>query len=170
MRKTWCSILGVLVLALGAPSARADTLYTYTYTFTVGPYELTFTTVPIAAVTAQTYLSPADIASYALTGSYWAGTELSSADLDSGDLPGAIAVYSTGNHAISGGAGEGFTLADYAIPGTYAYGTPTYPQENILTVTAVATPEPATLGLILIGTGLVFVMRKRVALHPPQST
>jgi hypothetical protein len=33
-----------------------------------------------------------------------------------------------------------------------------------------STPEPGTLGLVLLGIGLVLVMRKRIALSLPQAT
>ena len=37
-------------------------------------------------------------------------------------------------------------------------------------LTAVAAPEPSSVALMLLGVGLVFVMRKRIGQHLPQAS
>jgi hypothetical protein len=147
----------VFALCFAAPNAVADE-FVYTYTIPGGSLASTFTTDPIAAITAPTTILAADLASFSLTGSEYQGSTLSSLTFN---------FFDTGNQRISYSDGvfnfvivpiDGYTLSDYSTPGTY---TTTF--GNILTVTPVtATPEPSSLALMLSGVGLVFAMRKRL--------
>ena len=141
-------------LCFVAPNAAADE-FVYTYTITSNPsvYGGTFTTNPMAAVTAQVLILAADLASFSVTGSFYnPGLQFLTLDrLNQGYQ--AVGVPGNGVNLP-----DGFTLSDYSTPGTYT----SLVTGNTLTVTDVtATPEPSSLALMLSGVGLVFAMRKR---------
>ena len=173
MRKALWTILAVLVVAFGAPAANADTLYTYQFTFTGLGLDLTFTTEASAAVTTQTTINAADLASYALTGSYWSGTDLASVTLDNNELPYWIIINSTGFQALYTVGLElaSPVLTNLSTPGTYIYngGSEFGIEQLVITAMPVQTPEPATLVLMLLGVWLVLVMRKRMGHIPPKA-
>jgi hypothetical protein len=70
--------------------------------------------------------------------------------------PGDVCVELDNIEQFSGIAG--WSLSDYDTPGTYTGGL-----DDTLVVTAVPTPEPSTVGLMLLGIGFVLAIRKRVA-------
>ncbi|HXZ14077.1 MAG TPA: PEP-CTERM sorting domain-containing protein [Candidatus Sulfotelmatobacter sp.] len=165
MRKALGLVLAVLAAAIGSPSAYADA-YVYTYTVNLDPsvYGATITTKPMQAVTtANVILTPVDLRSYSLTGSFYLA-----------DLNEFILNYGGGgDQAIETSNGLGtasatysgddqFPLSDYSTPGTYS----TYSNGVLIdTLTVSRVPEPDTLGLMLTGVGLLglmMVMGKRL--------
>jgi hypothetical protein len=161
MRKSLWIILAVLLVAIGAPYAHADS-FVYTYTVTLDPavYGATFTTKPMQAVTTSTTLTPVDLASYSLTGSFYLGT-LDEFILDYGYAGDQAILTSNGLGTASAtySGDDEFPLIDYSTPGTYSNGNRTD------TLIVRETPEPATLGLMLTGVGLLglmMLMRKRI--------
>lgn len=145
----------VFALSFAAPNAAADEfVYTYTVIEPAG-FGATFTTNPIAAVTAPTAILAADLASFSLTGSAYQGSTLVSLLLNNGGAGGQVIILDN-NVAI---LNDAYALSDYSTPGTHTGGFST------LTVTSVtATPEPSSVALMLSGVGLVFAMRKRKGL------
>jgi hypothetical protein len=172
MRKSlWIIAVLLLFAAIGAPNARADTMDAYTYTIAFGStIEWTWTTFPLAPVTGPTTILATALASYSPAETACSvSNPFTSVTLDLGfGLQGAIETTCAIGGAVPSGS---WTLAEYSTPGTYprscsgGFGTCT-----LTVVQATATPEPATVGLILLGMGLVFVMRKRMAQGLPPAT
>ena len=140
----------VFALFFAAPNAHADS-FTYTYTDTAMGFS--WTTAAISAVTMQTVVSAADLIATSTSGST-AGCVIMSGVLDAFGQ-GTTVTNFTGCSFVGIAGNDGFALSVYSIPGTYAN------FEDTLVVTAVATPEPSSLALMLSGVGLVFAMRKR---------
>ena len=145
----------ILFAAIGTPYAHADAfVYTYNVTFDPALYGATFTTKPMQAVTTYTPLTAVDLSSYSLTGSFY----LASFDkfiLDDGFAGDQAILTSNGLGTASATytSNDAFPLIDYGTSGTYSSG--------IATLIVSRVPEPATLGLMLVGLGLLIVMRKR---------
>ena len=161
MRKSLWITLAVLLVAIGAPLAHADS-FTYTYTDTL--HGFSWTTAAISAVTMETFLPGADLTASSSSGVF-PGCVNSGVVLDAGG--GSISTFFSDCTIpeISNPA-NGFALTDYSTPGTYES-----PFGNILVVTAaVAAPEPSSVALMLLGVGLVFVMRKRIGQRLPQAS
>ena len=145
-------------LCFAAPSAKADTV-TYTFDQTdPGQYDVTWTTVPLAAVTMDTFLPLSDLTSENVSGPFLAGCAISFVELDA--LGGIIFT----NFAPSPSCNVIKTFSfvypasDYTTPGTYIL---TGAGTAVVTTLTVQTPEPSSLALMLAGMGLVLVMRKR---------
>lgn len=164
MRKC-LGIMPVLLLfaAIGASNAQADTLFTYTYTNTNA---YSWTTEPIPVVTAPTTLTAAELTATSLFFNY-TGCVITQVVLDQGTFGGITFqpggqetdfVSSTCGGTQGSYVADQFAIADYGSPGTYIGAT----SQSTLVVNTVQTPEPSTGGLMLIGIGLVFVMRKRI--------
>jgi hypothetical protein len=166
MRKSLWFTLGFLFVAIGAPNAHADTLYTYTFTDNnpnFPTFANTWTTRPIAAVTAETDIAAANLASYSATGSYWEGMGLSKVILDYAGI-GAQDIFSPlGIDLIQA---DYFALGEYSTPGTYTSSN----TGDTLSVSAIQTPEPSTVALMLAGIGFLLVMRKRIGQGLPQAS
>ncbi len=167
MRKSlWIILLLILIAAIGPPNALADS-FTYTYTYTpVAGSTFSFTTVPldpaVALGTPQTGITTASF-----TG-FYAGTVLVAYELDGSSplAPGANLLIQVTGGPLLGPPENFFSPSDYTIAGTYdgacADNCPvSSPVTDTLTVTPV--PEPSTGGLMMLGIGLVLVMRKRLA-------
>jgi len=158
MRKSLWIILAVLFVAIGAPYAHADAfVYTYTVTFDPPLYGATFTTKPMQAVTApNAILTATDLRSYSLTGSFYLGTfDEFILNYGGGGAQGILTSNGLGTASATYSSNDEFTLIDYSTPGTYSSG--------IATLSVSSVPEPATLGLMLAGVGLLgllMVMRK----------
>ncbi len=158
MRKSLWIILAVLFVAIGAPYAHADAfVYTYTVTFDPPLYGATFTTKPMQAVTApNAILTATDLRSYSLTGSFYLGTfDEFILNYGGGGAQGILTSNGLGTTSATYSSNDEFTLIDYSTPGTYSSG--------IATLSVSSVPEPATLGLMLAGVGLLgllMVMRK----------
>ena len=142
----------VFALCVAAPNARADSLFEYTVSSTDPFLAFSFTTVPIPLSDLGVALPTSDLSAFSLTGSGYRGGPLTGVILDAGGV-GIIhlsfASAATANPAF-------FAAADYSSPGTY-----TGAASATMVVTAVATPEPSSLALMLSWAGLVFAMRKR---------
>ena len=147
----------VFALCLAAPNAHADT---FTYTYTNAFIGFSWTTAAISAVTMETAV--ADLTATSTSG-ISAGCGITSVVLDLGGLGSTFTKFSGCPPPLSltnTAAPDGFALADYSTPGTYV--SPSIPSDTLV-VTAVATPEPSSLALMLSGVGLVFAMRKRLS-------
>jgi hypothetical protein len=144
----------VFSLCFAAPNARADSLFEYTVSSTDPFFAFSFTTVPIPLSDLGVALPTSDLSAFSLTGTGYRGGPLTGVILDAGGV-GTIhlsfASDATANPSF-------FAAADYSSPGTY-----TGAASATMAVTAVATPEPSSLALMLSGAGLVFAMRKRWA-------
>jgi PEP-CTERM motif-containing protein len=169
MRKPlWTIPVLLLFAAIGAPNAHADTLYTYTFT-SYGPgvnnIVLSWTTEPIIAVTGDTPLTAGQLTSASLTGTVLYPATILSVDLDDSGLGDQETVLSDG---ILLGQ-DNFAIGDYSEAGAYI-SQPAPDEVDVLTVSAIQTPEPSTGALMLIGIGIMLLMRKRIALCLPQAT
>lgn len=168
MRKSLWIMLAVFAAAVSAPNAHADTdEFQYTYTVTA-PSSDTFSweTVPIPGVTAEVDLPLSSLASATITASNPAfeGCSITSVVLDLGGAGDQKTSFSI--CGVPPGLQDTFNLplTDYTTPGTYSFSTtnPDFIQSATLEVSAVATtPEPSSVALMLLGVGLVLVMRKR---------
>jgi hypothetical protein len=165
MRKSLWIILAVLLVAIAAPDAHADS-FTYTYTDTVGD-DFSWTTAAISAVSMQTTLPAADLTATSTSGPT-AGCVTSTVILDSGGFGSTDTFFSgCSTHGIANA--DGFALADYSTPGTY-FGVGLGTMVVTAAVAAVAAPEPSSVGLLLAGIGLLVVMRKRIGQGLPQAS
>jgi hypothetical protein len=144
----------VFALCFAAPNAQADTLFVYTVEFFDSIAGFSFTTVPVPLTDLGVVLPTSDLSASSLTGSAFAGCALSSVTLNAFNI-GATGLSFTGCGMNTMVIGDGFTLAQYSTPGKYV-GT-----VDTMTVTAVQTPEPSSVALMLAGVGLVFAMPKR---------
>jgi PEP-CTERM motif len=162
MRKSFWIMLAVLVVAVSAPNAHADE-FQYTYTITAySHFALSWETVPIPGVTAQVDLLPSSLASMTVTGSMVAGCKITNVTLDRNGAGDQTTAFNACGTAIF----DEFNLplADYTTPGTYSF-TASDPNLVVhsatLVVSEVTAPEPSSVALMLLGVGLVFVLRKR---------
>ena len=147
----------VFALSFAAPNARADSLFEYTVSSTDPFLAFSFTTVPIPLSDLGVALPTSDLSAFSLTGSGYRGGPITGVILDDGGvgiLHLSFAAAATANPTF-------FAAAEYSSPGTY-----TGAASATMVVTAVATPEPSSLALMLSGAGLVFAMRKRQGLSP----
>jgi hypothetical protein len=152
-------ILAFVVLAVGAPYARADASdvqdFTYSYAFTsIIGYDATFTIDSIPAPLSATIIPAAEVAAYSLTGPGWGENAVFNGI--------TLNEYGVGDTGINFDGffvfqvGDEFAQTDYTTPGTYIgnFGTMT------VTETSAATPEPRAFALILAGLlGLMFMKR-----------
>lgn len=176
MRRTlWIIPVLLLSAAFGAPNVLADSLFTYTYTYTLSDGStFSFTTVPldptVALGTPET-----GITTSSFTG-FYAGTVLVRYELDGSSIfvPGANLLTEVTGGPLSGPPEDFFLASDYTTAGTYdgacVANCVSGPVKDTLTVTAVPTPEPSTCGLMLLGVGLLLVMRKSIAPGHQQAT
>jgi hypothetical protein len=161
MRKTLWIMLAVLLVAIGAPSAHADSLpATFTCGICVG-----------GTPTAPDVLFPAPVVDVT-----W-NDLLFHLDLPSSDLP--TDSYEWNGHTTSGG-GEIF-LQDFTIHdltnGTEVNmvhdtgkGVNAPLDSGTLSFAAVAAPEPSSIALMLAGIGSLLVLRKRIGRRLPQAS
>lgn len=167
LKSLWIVAVLLLFAAIGGSNAQADTLFTYTYTYTPVPGStFSFTTVAldpaVALGTPQT-----GIITSSFTG-FYSGTVLVAYELDGSTplAPGANLLTQVTGGPLLGPPEDFFSPSDYTTAGTYvgacADNCPVgSPVTDTLTVTP--TPEPSTCGLMMLGIGLVLVMRKRLA-------
>jgi hypothetical protein len=170
MRKSLWIILAVMVVAISAPNAHADSFTDGTINFTVtsgsptptGSFVFdnttdTFTSFAVdwdGAVFACASLSCPSNLSANLTGGNWcAAGPLSSNGVCAGPS------FELGFVLFFPGPGTTFTDPAAAANGTFT-----------VTTTSVATPEPSSVALMLLGVGLLFVMRKRIGQRFPQAS
>ena len=164
MRRSLWLVPALLVVG-SAPVARADP-FTYAYTDTL--HSVSWTTEAISAVTMETTVPAADLTPTSTSGGGFAGCTITSVVLDTVALgPGAGATETDLSGSGCPGAivnNDQFALTDYSTPGTYVGSIGT------MVVTAVATtPEPSSVALMLLGVGILFVMRKRMGHSRPSA-
>jgi hypothetical protein len=151
MRKLLWIILALMVVAVSAPNAHADT-FTYSYTDSVD--EISWTTAPLSGVTMETTVPAVDLTATSNTGNF-AGCVTTLVVLDAGGIGNTQTNFSSCQFPFVI-AFDGFAATDYTTPGTYHGG-----QGTLVVAAAVAAPEPSSVALMLLGVGLVFVLRKR---------
>jgi hypothetical protein len=163
MRKSLWIMLAALLVAIAAPSARADS---FTATFscsgtcvggTPTAPDVTFP-APVIDVTwngllfqiTLLYDAPSPLDDFTWTGynDYYRTTLLQYIDIT--DLTTGVTWSSTGIGSFASGKSSQATGA--------------------LAFAAVATPEPSSYALMLLGVGLVFVLRKRIGQRLPQAS
>jgi hypothetical protein len=162
MRKSLWVMLAVMVVAIGAPASHADSFTDYTLSFTGGTPNPTSDGTVIFDNTTDTYttflvdfrglsfdFSGSTSANIPTTG-LWAGCAFPGADF----CAGASAALGIGSVLV---VSSGIPSGTAKTQGSYA-------------LTAVAAPEPSSVALMLLGVGLVFVMRKRVGQRLPQAS
>jgi hypothetical protein len=167
MRKAFLIIPALLLLgAIGAPNALANTLFTYTYTYSLADGStFSFTTVPLDPAVALG-APETGITTDSFTG-FYSGTVLVIYALDGSSplVPGANLLTQVTGGPLIGPPEDFFSPSDYTTPGTYnGQCVANCPAAVIdtLTVTPAQTPEPSTYGIMLLGVGLLFVMRKHI--------
>jgi hypothetical protein len=160
MRKSFWIVLALLVVG-AAQVAHADS-FTYSYDLNVpGLLSLSWTTDPITGVTGPTTVLAADLAASANTG-FIAGCTTTSVVLDASGVGIQSTIFGGGCGLSAVIASDNFALSDYTTPGVY-HGT-----QGTLTVTeAVTAAEPSSVALMLLGVGILFVMRKRIRHDSP---
>jgi PEP-CTERM motif len=150
MRKSLWIMLAVLLVAIGAPSAHADS---YTPIFTTTGCS---GTCALPTALDVTFPSPATI-DVTYVGFF---TETVSIPGGPGDTYGWIANVER--------AVFDFELSDGSLP--TCNGGIAQTSCGTLTFAAVSAPEPSSVALMLLGVGLVFVMRKRIGQRLPQAS
>ena len=144
-------MLAVMVVAVGAPNAHGDS-FTYTYTCEAScAGDVSWTTAAIPGITMATTVPAADLTATSNTASF-AGCATSSVVLDAGGNGGILTNFS--GCFTSALSDDPFALTDYTTPGKYV-------NDIGSTLVVTAAPEPSSVALMLLGVGLVFVMRKR---------
>src|SRR5260370_42548987 len=165
MRKSlWIVPVLLLIAFLGAPSAHADS-YTPNFTCTG--------TCAVAPPTAPdvSFPSPAIMETWFVVGVYIPPIALA---LPATDSPTDTYTWSNTNDILATPPFVSLTITDIttgavtSVTETYNVSFARFTDSGNLTFTAV--PEPGTVSLILIGIGLVFVMRKRIAWGLRQAT
>ena len=158
MRKSLWIILAVLIAAIGVPTAHADSITDGTFNFTAG-----------SPTPTGSFVWDNTTSTWNSFNIDWNGLVFSFASL----IPDLGALPTTGTYA--GTVVEAF-LNDFFLgqimqinrvsnaPGNTALGT------YSVTETVVGTPEPSSVALMLLGVGLVFVMRKRIGQRLPQAS
>jgi hypothetical protein len=156
MRKSWWIMLAVFAAAaVSAPNARADS---FAATFTCNGTCLSTPTAPDV-----TFPSPAEI------DVTWDGAIFDISLLGTGDLATDTYQFTAAQELQSSGTevmvfnilDETTGIVSGATPLPILH-TKTFDSDaGSLTFTAVPTPEPGSLALMLLGVGLVFVMRRQ---------
>jgi hypothetical protein len=153
------SIIALACLFLSTTGARADT---FTYTYDSSPFGISWTTAPLTGVTARTTVTAADLTATSNTGSL-SGCVTTSVVLDS-TLPNGIITMLAGGPCSAGLVAyfpDGFAATDYTTPGTYVTVINQVQTDTLVVTPTVAAPEPSSVGLMLLGISLVFMVRKR---------
>ena len=152
MRKLWL-VLAVMVVAVSAPNAHGDS-FSPVFTTTGCTGTCLLPTAPDVTFPSPTTI---DVTFDGVT---------SSVAIPSGDASGDTYAWAA-NKGLQPGGGSAFTLLDITTGGSslHCFGSETSTTANgcgTLTFAAVGTaPEPSSIALMLLGVGLVFVLRKR---------
>ncbi len=176
MRKSlWVSLI-VLFVAIGAPNAYANS-ETPTFTCTGAPLPcLSSPTAPAVTFPGPTLDLTWDTLSVGEI------TFLYSIDSPSDTYTWVLAAYANppfmGGYNISIFINDTTTLTQSYLTAAYSPtcpGCPNYPnfleeEGNLSFAPTAAAPEPSSVALMLLGVGLVFVMRKRIGQRLPQAS
>jgi hypothetical protein len=173
MRETlWVVSVLFLLMTIGAPNAHADSITNGTINFTVssgspaptGSFSFDNTTNAFTSVEVEWdgggfLFSPlfGIVVPPTTTSGSWSAAGPSVTFNQFG--PAIFALF-IGPTTLSTFSPSAFT--DFTDPNAIAGGT--------FTLTSVATPEPSSVALMLLGVGLVFVMRKRIGRGLPQAS
>jgi PEP-CTERM motif len=146
MRKSLWIILAIMVVAIAAPNAHADSTPPGTYTAEcIGPCasdpKVTFSFV---AIDFTVFGNTIDFTGLSLTTGHEFGWNIDNGSLSLTDL-------TTGNPIVA--------------PVTLAFPASNEAGLFLPAMAPATTPEPSFIALMLLGVGLVFVMRKRMAQH-----
>jgi hypothetical protein len=121
---------------------------------------------PLRLLHRKLRFQPLTLPHFSLSGTPLAGCILSSITLD---LAGAGGQAFASANCPGRSNPDAFTLADYSTPGIYSFVSVSAGVNDGLIVTAVQTPEPSTVALVLLGVGIAFaIRRKRIAQGHPQ--
>jgi hypothetical protein len=161
MRKSFWIMLAVLIAAIGVPTAHADSITNGTFNFTV-----TSGSPPPTG----SFVWDSTKSTWNLFNIDWDGLVFNFAPL----FPNLGALPTTGTWL--GNANVTASENDFSIGQIDAINTtPLVPfalaeGTYSVTETVVGAPEPSSVALMLLGVGLVFVMRKRIGQGLPQAS
>lgn len=176
MRKSLWIILTVLVVAIAAPIAHADTVFTVTGSFDDGA-------ILSGTATINTMTGLVTAFDLSTTGAFVSGP-YTTVDPGQGLFNGQYSVSSTLSNSSIDFLFPSGSLVGYA-GGSLCSLPVNCPYVSFLTITApfgnfalasgsltpqVTTSEPSSVALMLLGVGLVFVMRKRMGQGLPQAS
>jgi hypothetical protein len=149
MRKSLWIMLAILLVAIAAPNAHADVTPYGTYTVEcLGPCASDPTvTIDSTRIDFTVFGNSVDITGLALTAGNLEGWNIDNGLLSITDVTSGVPVV----------APISLTFPTSNEAGLFLPGT-------------VPTPEPGSLGLMLLGVGLAFVLRKRVGQGLPQAS
>jgi PEP-CTERM motif len=173
MRKSLWIMLAILLVAIAAPSAHADSYTDYTLTFGL-------TDGSPNATSGGTVILDNTSGIYTTFSVDWNGVVFDFSGLFDKTLP--LSAYWTGCAENAGstcplnGVSSCCTFVPSlscncgnSFPGT-GFTDPTAAALGTYTLNPVAAPEPSSVALMLLGVGLVFVMRKRIGQRLPQAS
>jgi hypothetical protein len=162
--KMWIiPILLLLFASFGAPTTRADSMYTYMFTYELSNGStFSFTTEALDPTTALGNPENASTTTAETFSGYFSGTSFVSYELDGSNsiVPLANLLTDVTGGPIGGPPEVYFSPSDYSAAGMYA-GTCEYNCETSATTDSLivtATPEPSTGGLVMLGIGLMGLM------------
>ena len=164
LRKSLWVILAVLVVAIGAPAAHADSTTDGTLNFTL----TSGTTIPTGSFVFDNGTDT--LTSYTLD---WNGAEIDAtstfasvplATLEGSGTWSAFMLDHIASFTITL-PGDAPTILAGTTPGPIVSAAGTF---SVTAATTVPTPEPSSIALMLLGVGLVFVMRKCIGQRLPQ--
>ncbi|MFY9730537.1 MAG: PEP-CTERM sorting domain-containing protein [Candidatus Acidiferrales bacterium] len=170
MRKSLWIILAVLLVAIGAPVSHADTSTDYTLSFILtdgSPNAASGGTVIFDNTTGlfTTFLVNWDGVVFDFSGDSLptSASWIACASSAGAACPSPASVPDAFYFCeLSGCLGQSPAAGTYTDPGAVAAGS--------YALTVVPTPEPSSVALMLLGVGLVFVMRKRIGQRLPQTS
>jgi hypothetical protein len=174
MRKSLWITLAVLLVAIGAPIAHADTVFTVTGSFDDGA-------ILSGTATINTTTGLVTAFDLSTTGAFVSGP-YTTVDPGQGPFNGQYSVSSTLSNSSIDFLFPSGSLVGYAggslcsLPLNCPYVSfLTAPSGNFALASGsltpqVTTPEPSSVALMLLGVGLVFVMRKRIGQRLPQAS
>ncbi len=174
MGKSLWIIFAVLFVAIEAPNAHADSLFTPTFTCTQAGGCTSLPTAPAVSFPAPTtitetwngfvFLIPLPAPSSPTDVILWQNVWQ---NINSSCTTSCVGVASARIQDNFSGIVETVTLTNLPSPGILSS---VFLDGGDLTFAPVAVPEPSSGALMLMGIGLVLVMRKRIAQGLPQAT
>jgi PEP-CTERM motif len=169
MRKSLWIMLAVLLVAIGAPAALADSVETFDVSASPGDIRGTFSVDVTSGTILSVDITAFDLPDFTILASSGAASgvwELFARDPTLSNLIGLFFTTNPTAGSLVGFTG-GFITNDSEL--IVAGGPPEDIGPGTITPAAVAAPEPSSVALMLLGVGLVFVMRKRIGQRLPQA-